>query len=69
MVKVVKYVEDFDDDDWENIAKIIPTKDAKKCVKRWLFIQKKGGNKSKWQDGEDEVLKEQVAIYGAKDWT
>ena len=28
----------FADQDWEQIAEIVPTKDAKKCHKRWLFI-------------------------------
>ena len=38
MVKNSKFVEEFNDQDWEQIAEIVPTKDAKKCNKRWLFI-------------------------------
>ena len=53
MVKHNKYVEDFMLYDWEQIAEIVPTKDAKKCQKRWLFIQKLGGNKTKWTKLED----------------
>jgi len=48
MVKNSKSVEDFDGKDWAQIAEVVPTKDAKKCHKRWLFIQKLGGNKIKW---------------------
>jgi len=47
----------------------VPTKDAKKCYKRWLFIQKLGGNKTKWSKKEDEILKGLVETYGAKDWS
>jgi hypothetical protein len=51
------YVEDFTMTDWDQVAEIIPTKDAKKCEKRWLFIQKIRGNKTKWTNQEDEILK------------
>jgi len=57
MVKHDKYVEDFQDRDWQKIAEIVPTKDIKKCKKRWLFIQQLGGNKTKWTAEEDEILK------------
>lgn len=57
MVKHNKYVENFDEGDWEQLAEIVPTKDAKKCYKRWLFIQKLGGNKTKWSKQEDDVLR------------
>lgn len=40
-----KLIEEFDETDWENIAEFIPTRDSFKCLKRWLFIQKLGGNK------------------------
>lgn len=53
MVKHSKYVEDFMLADWDQVAEIVPTKDAKKCQKRWLFIQKLGGNKTKWTKLED----------------
>ena len=43
-----KYIEDFKEEDWKNIAEFIPTKDHNKCLKRWLFIQGLGGNKLKW---------------------
>jgi len=33
-----KYIEDFKEEDWKNIAEFIPTKDHNKCLKRWLFI-------------------------------
>ena len=69
VVKNSKYVEDFDDNDWEQIAEIVPTKDAKKCHKRWLFIQKLGGNKIKWTNQEDEILKQLILEHGAKDWS
>lgn len=69
MVKNSKFVEDFDDNDWEQIAEIVPTKDAKKCHKRWLFIQKLGGNKTKWTSQEDEILKMLIMEHGAKDWS
>ena len=69
MVKKEKFVEDFNDDDWQQIAEIVPTKDSKKCQKRWLFIQKLGGNKTKWQAKEDEILANLVQQFGAKDWT
>lgn len=69
MVKNSKFVEDFDDNDWEQIAEIVPTKDARKCHKRWLFIQKLGGNKTKWTAQEDEILKQLIVDHGAKDWT
>lgn len=69
MVKNSKFVEDFTDQDWEQIAEIVPTKDAKKCTKRWLFIQKLGGNKTKWSKKEDEVLKNLISVHGAKDWS
>jgi len=51
------------------IAEIVPTKDAKKCYKRWLFIQKLGGNKTKWSKGEDDILRRLVETFGPKDWT
>jgi hypothetical protein len=38
-------VEEFKEEDWRNIAEFIPTRDSQKCLKRWLFIQKLGGNK------------------------
>lgn len=69
MVKNAKFVEDFDDNDWGQIAEIVPTKDAKKCHKRWLFIQKLGGNKIKWSSQEDEILKQLILDHGAKDWS
>ena len=69
MVKNQKFVEDFNDQDWEQIAEIVPTKDAKKCNKRWLFIQKLGGNKTKWSKKEDEILKAWILKNGAKDWS
>lgn len=69
MVKNSKFVEDFDDNDWEQIAEIVPTKDARKCHKRWLFIQKLGGNKTKWTTQEDEILKQLIVDHGAKDWS
>eukprot|EP00356_Strombidium_inclinatum_P008512 CAMPEP_0170501016 /NCGR_PEP_ID=MMETSP0208-20121228/36891_1 /TAXON_ID=197538 /ORGANISM="Strombidium inclinatum, Strain S3" /LENGTH=192 /DNA_ID=CAMNT_0010779335 /DNA_START=1626 /DNA_END=2200 /DNA_ORIENTATION=+ len=69
MVKNNKYVENFTDADWEQIAEIVPTKDAKKCYKRWLFIQKLGGNKTKWSRKEDDILRGLVEQHGAKDWS
>ena len=69
MVKNSKFVEEFNDQDWEQIAEIVPTKDAKKCNKRWLFIQKLGGNKTKWSKKEDEVLVQLISSNGAKDWS
>ena len=60
MVKHDIFVEDFTDNEWEQIAEIVPTKDAKKCEKRWLFIQKLSGNKNKWSDEEDNVLRQLV---------
>ena len=69
MVKNQRFVEDFNDQDWEQIAEIVPTKDAKKCHKRWLFIQKLGGNKTKWSKKEDEILKALILSNGAKDWS
>ena len=69
MVKNNKYVENFNDQDWEQIAEIVPTKESKKCFKRWLFIQKLGGNKTKWSKNEDDILKKLVETYGAKDWS
>jgi len=62
-------VEDFNDQDWEQIAEIVPTKDSKKCHKRWLFIQKQGGNKTKWSKKEDEILKALILSNGARDWS
>jgi|DEB0MinimDraft_12_1074336.scaffolds.fasta_scaffold71064_1 hypothetical protein len=56
MVNVDKYVEEFTADDWEKIAEIVPTKNAKKCKKRWLFMQKLGGNKTKWTKNEDMIM-------------
>ena len=53
MVKQDKFVEEFDEKDWEKLSEIVPTKDAKKCQKRWLFIQKLRGNKTKWTKHED----------------
>jgi hypothetical protein len=47
----------------------VPTKDAKKCHKRWLFIQKLGGNKTKWSKREDEILVQLITSNGAKDWS
>ena len=69
MVKNQKYVEDLVEADWEKIAEIVPTKDAKKCQKRWLFIQKLGGNKTKWSKKEDEILRDLVMKQGPRDWT
>lgn len=69
MVKNSKFVEEFNDQDWEQIAEIVPTKDAKKCHKRWLFIQKLGGNKTKWSKKEDEILVQLITSNGAKDWS
>ena len=69
MVKNMKHVEDFWEKDWDQIAEIVPTKDAKKCQKRWLFIQKLRGNKNKWSIVEDQILKKIVDENGAKDWS
>jgi len=63
-----KYIEDFKEDDWKNIAQFIPTKDHNKCLKRWLFIQRLGGNKLKWSAQEDLILKQVVDQTGAKVW-
>lgn len=51
------------------MAEIIPTKDWKKCEKRWLFIQKIRGNKTKWTNQEDEILKQLVIEQGARNWS
>lgn len=69
MVKNQVFVEDFSARDWEKLAEIVPTKDAKKCQKRWLFIQKQSGNKNKWSNHEDLILKELVLEHGAKNWS
>lgn len=69
MVKNEKFVEELTDADWEKISEIVPTKDAKKCQKRWLFIQKLGGNKTKWTKKEDEILTQLVVDHGAKEWS
>ncbi len=52
-----KNIEDFDEVDWTNIAEFIPTRDKIKCLKRWLFIQKLGGNKTHWSKQEDLALR------------
>jgi len=62
-------VETFTDKDWEKIAEVIPTKDASKCKKRWLFIQKLKGNKNKWSPKEDSILMELIAHKGAFMWS
>jgi len=69
MVKQDRCVEDFTMADWEQVANIVPTKDSKKCQKRWLFIQKLGGNKTKWTKVEDQVLGRLVGEHGAKEWS
>lgn len=69
MVKNNKFVENFTDEDWEQLSEIVPTKDSKKCYKRWLFIQKLGGNKSKWSKKDDEILRCLVQKYGPRDWS
>ena len=69
MVKNDIFVEELNDQDWEKISEIIPTKDASKCKKRWLFIQKLGGNKTKWAKKEDEILSQLIVSNGAKDWS
>jgi Myb-like DNA-binding domain len=48
-----RYIEDFKESDWLSIAEFIPTRDHHKCLKRWLFIQKLGGNKLQWSARED----------------
>ena len=53
MVKNNKCVEEFNEQDWQEISEMVPTKDSRKCIKRWLFIQKLGGNKTKWIYQED----------------
>lgn len=52
-----KYIEDFTEDDWRNISQFIPTRDHLKCIKRWNFIQKLGGNKLQWSAEEDNILR------------
>ena len=69
MVKADKYVEDFTPQDWEKIAEIVPSKDARKCQKRWLFLQKLGGNKTKWTPEEDNIMRQLIAKHGPKDWS
>lgn len=69
MVKHDIFVENFTIREWEKIAEIVPTKDAKKCEKRWLFIQKLSGNKTKWTNHEDDLLKHLVETNGAKNWS
>lgn len=69
LVKNDKFVEELTDQDWEKISEIVPTKDATKCKKRWLFIQKLGGNKTKWTKKEDESLTQLIVSNGAKDWS
>lgn len=55
-----KAIEEFDENDWSNIAEFVPTRDKIKCLKRWLFIQKLGGNKTNWSKKEDTALKQIV---------
>lgn len=50
-------IEEFNETDWANVAEFIPTRDRIKCLKRWLFIQKLGGNKSQWTKKEDDALR------------
>jgi hypothetical protein len=51
------YIEDFKETDWVNIAEFIPTRDQHKCLKRWNFLQKLGGNKLSWSAREDQMLR------------
>lgn len=69
IVKHDVYVEDFSLKEWDKVAEIVPTKDAKKCEKRWLFIQKLSGNKNKWTNQEDKILTDLVEKSGAKNWS
>lgn len=69
IVKNDKFVEELTDADWEKISEVVPTKDSKKCQKRWLFIQKLSGNKTKWTKKEDEILTHIVVDQGAKEWS
>jgi hypothetical protein len=64
-----KNIEAFDEQDWINIAQFIPSRDQNKCIKRWLFIQKLGGNKSAWSEKEDIILRNMIEEFGAKEWT
>ena len=64
-----KAIEQFGSSDWANVAEFIPTRDQIKCFKRWLFIQKLGGNKSQWTKREDEALRGLVEQEGAREWT
>ena len=34
-----------------------------------MFIQKLGGNKTKWSKKEDEILKALILSNGARDWS
>jgi len=34
-----------------------------------LFIQKLGGNKTKWSKKEDQILNDLIVSNGAKDWS
>jgi hypothetical protein len=69
MSKNKKYIEDFDSKDWEQVSKKIPTKNASKCYKRWLFIQKIRGNKNKWTSVEDEALKSIIEEMEVVNWS
>eukprot|EP00347_Sterkiella_histriomuscorum_P015833 403355515 len=62
-------IEEFTESDWGNVAEFIPTRDKIKCFKRWLFIQKLGGNKSQWTKRQDQALLQIVEHEGAKEWS
>jgi uncharacterized FlgJ-related protein len=47
----------------------VPTRDRIQCLKRWLFIQKLGGNKSHWSKKDDAALKQIIEHEGAKEWS
>lgn len=64
-----KYIEDFKEEDWSNVAQLVPSRDQSKCLKRWLFIQKLGGTKLQWTPEEDSLLKLIVSQTGATHWT
>lgn len=59
-----------DENDWKNVAQLIPGKDHEQAMFKWMSLRnnRKSAQKKEWLTSEEKYLKEIVERLGNKSW-